>query len=106
MTRGPNLCLACVIADLHGICHDFPISIQASDRPSSKFFSTSRIEPLDHKLMAMTPKTINWAGNARLRSSCAWVVAMRQGGLPVRARFLNCRCWYSGFYRLKDLFCL
>jgi hypothetical protein len=45
--------------------------------------------------MAITRQTTNCAGNARLRDSDTFVLAMPQGGLPVRARLFDCLCWYS-----------
>ena len=62
----------------------FPTFTHASDRPSIRFLSTSRIESLDQKLIAITRLTTNCAGSDRLRSSLVWVK---------RDRLLNCRCW-------------
>lgn len=51
--------------------------------------------------MAITRQTTNCAGNERLRSSAAFELAMPQGGLPVRARLLDCRWWNGCFYRFE-----
>src|SRR5579883_2257046 len=51
------------MADLQGTRAFLPTLTHASDSPSIKFFSTSRIESLDHRLIAITRLTTNCAGS-------------------------------------------
>jgi hypothetical protein len=67
-----------VIADLHGTRQYLPTFTHASDIPSIKFLSTSRIESLDQRLIAITRLTTNCAGSDRLRSSLVWVLAVSE----------------------------
>ena len=65
ITPAPNLCRGWVMADLQRIRQLLPIFTYASLRPSIRFFSTSRIESFDHRLIAMTRHTTSCAGSWR-----------------------------------------
>lgn len=68
----------CSRADLLGgvvSLHSIDCS-NASESPSIRFFSTSRIESLDHKLIATIRQTTSCADNDRWRSSSTLVLAI------------------------------
>ena len=78
-TPAPNLCWGLVMADLQRIRQLLPIFTYASLRPSIRFFSTSRIESFDHRLIAMTRHTTSCAGSWRWRFSSTFVFAIEDG---------------------------
>ena len=78
ITPAPNLCRGWVMADLQRIRQFLPIFTYASLRPSIRFFSTSRIESFDHRLIAMTRHTTSCAGSWRWRFSSTFVFAMEE----------------------------
>ena len=73
-----NLCRGWVMADLQRIRQFLPIFTYASLRPSIRFFSTSRIESFDHRLIAMTRHTTSCAGSWRWRFSSTFVFAIEE----------------------------
>jgi len=77
-TPAPNLCRGWVMADLQRIRELLPIFTYASLRPSIRFFSTSRIETFDHRLIAMTRHTTSCAGSWRWRFSSTFVFAIEK----------------------------
>ncbi len=77
-TPAPNLCRGWVMADLQRIRQLLPIFTYASLRPSIRFFSTSRIEYFDHRLIAMTRHTTSCAGSWRWRFSSTFVFAIEE----------------------------
>ena len=74
----PNLCRGLVRADLQRIRQLLPIFTYASLRPSIRFFSRSRIESFEHRLIAMTRHTTSCAGSWRWRFSSTFVFAMEE----------------------------
>jgi len=78
-TPAPNLCRGWVMADLQRIRQLLPLFTYASLRPSIRFFSTSRIESFDHRLIAMTRHTTSCAGSWRSRFSSTFVFAIEEG---------------------------
>ena len=78
ITPAPNLYRGLVMADLQRIRQFLPIFTYASLRPSIKFFSTSRIESFDHRLIAMTRHTTSCAGSWRWRFSSTFVFAIEE----------------------------
>ena len=76
ITLAPNRCRAWVIADLQGTRQYLPTFTHVSDKPSMRFLSTSRIESLDQRLIAISKQTTNCAGNDRFLSSLALLVTM------------------------------
>jgi hypothetical protein len=65
-----------VIADLQGTRQYLPTLTHASDKPSMRFLSTSRIESLDQRLIAISKQITNCADKDRFLSSEALVVAI------------------------------
>ena len=78
ITPAPNLCWGWVMADLQRIRQFLPIFTYASLRQSIRFFSTSRIESFDHRLIAMSRHTTSCAGYWRWRFSSTFVFKIEE----------------------------
>src|SRR4028118_794651 len=72
----PNLFRALVIAALQGVFQYLPVFNQTSLSPSIRFFSTSRLESFDHKLIAMIRHTTSCDGSPRCRFSLAFALTI------------------------------
>ncbi len=93
----PNLCRAWVIADLQGTRQYLPTFTHATERPSTKFLSTSRIQSIDHRLIAIIKQTTKCAAKKRFLSSLALLVAVSEA-MPQAYRLLNGSCRYRCLY--------
>ncbi|MEG4501970.1 hypothetical protein QUB05_33205 [Microcoleus sp. F10-C6] len=70
----PNLFRALVIAALQGVFQYLPVFNQTSLSPSIRFFSTSRIEFFDHKLIATIEHNTSCDGSRRCRFAFAFAL--------------------------------
>lgn len=86
-----------------------PTFTHPTERPSTKFFSTSRIESLDHKLIATTRHTTKCAGKERFLASLASLVAiacsMAVAGIAVSIAFSKSLLCIIGDSKEKSLRC-